>query len=100
VYRPEIRSVSLRADLTAFVCDVIVAAILYELFQPVNGILSLLAASFRLVHVAVMAVNSSTISRRSFSPGPISCRHSRLCSCGCTRWATTSHWSFSDVIAF
>jgi hypothetical protein len=46
------------ADLIAFVCDVFVAGIFYELFQPVNATLSLLAAFFRLVHVAVMAVNS------------------------------------------
>jgi|ERR1019366_4640324 hypothetical protein len=46
------------ADLTAFVCDAIVALIFYELFRPVSESLSLLAAFFRLVHVAVMAVNS------------------------------------------
>jgi hypothetical protein len=40
------------------VCDVFVALIFYELFRPVNATLSLLAAFFRLLHVAVMAVDS------------------------------------------
>jgi hypothetical protein len=39
-------------------CDTGVALILYHLLKPVNGRLSLLAAFFRLVFVAVMAVNS------------------------------------------
>lgn len=39
-------------------CDTGVAAIFYYLFKPVNKSLSLLAALFRLIFVAVMAVNS------------------------------------------
>jgi Domain of unknown function (DUF4386) len=39
-------------------CDIAVALILYDLLKPVSRLLSLLAALFRLVFVAVMAVNS------------------------------------------
>jgi Domain of unknown function (DUF4386) len=39
-------------------CDIGVALILYHLLKPVSGRLSLLAAFFRLIFVAVMAVNS------------------------------------------
>ena len=39
-------------------CDTGVALILYELLKPVSRSLSLLAALFRLIFVAVMAVNS------------------------------------------
>ena len=46
------------ADLIAFACDAAVALIFYELLKPVSGSLSLLAAFFRLMHVAIVAVNS------------------------------------------
>jgi hypothetical protein len=39
-------------------CDIGVALLFYNLFKPVNKNLSLLAAVFRLVFVAVMTVNS------------------------------------------
>lgn len=38
-------------------CDTAVALIFYELFKPVNRSLSLLAASFRLIMVAMLGVN-------------------------------------------
>jgi Domain of unknown function (DUF4386) len=39
-------------------CDTAVALIFYDLFKPVSGRLSLFASFFRLIFVAVMAVNS------------------------------------------
>jgi len=45
-------------DLIAFACDTAVALLFYELFRPVSGSFSLLAAFFRLMHVAIVAVNS------------------------------------------
>jgi hypothetical protein len=39
-------------------CDAGVALLFYNLFRPVNKNLSLLAAVFRLIFVAVMTVNS------------------------------------------
>jgi Domain of unknown function (DUF4386) len=39
-------------------CDAGVAFILYDLLKPVNRSLALLALLFRLIFVAVMAVNS------------------------------------------
>ena len=44
--------------ITTLVCDTGVALMLYELLKPVSGGLCLLAALFRLIFVAVMAVNS------------------------------------------
>jgi hypothetical protein len=44
-------------DLSAFVCDVAVALIFYELFKPVSRSLALLAAFFRLTHAAIVAVS-------------------------------------------
>jgi hypothetical protein len=46
------------ADLITFACDAAVALILYELLKPVSGSLSLLAAFFRLMHVAIVGVNT------------------------------------------
>ncbi len=46
------------ADLIAFVCDAGVALIFYDLFSPVSGSVSLLAAFFRLVHVAIVGVTT------------------------------------------
>lgn len=46
------------ADLIAFVCDAAVALIFYELLRPVSRGLALLAAFFRLLHVAIVAVNT------------------------------------------
>lgn len=43
------------ADLIGLACDTAVALMFYQLFKPVNGSLSLLAAFFRLVFVAIMA---------------------------------------------
>ena len=46
------------AGLIALTCDTAVALIFYELLKPVSSALSLLAAFFRLMLVAIMAVNS------------------------------------------
>ncbi len=46
------------ADLTMLVCYIAVTLLLYDLFRPVGGRLSLLAAFFSLVGIAVLAVNS------------------------------------------
>jgi hypothetical protein len=46
------------ADLIAFTCDAAVALILYELLKPVSRSVSLFAASFRLLYVAIVAVNT------------------------------------------
>jgi hypothetical protein len=40
------------------VCDIGVALLFYNLFRPVNKILSLIAAGFRLIFVAVMTATS------------------------------------------
>lgn len=39
-------------------CDVAVALILYELLKPVSNVLSLIAAAFRLVQVAVLSIGA------------------------------------------
>ena len=44
--------------IVTLACDTGVAVIFYDLFKPVNKSLSLLAVLFRLIFVAVMAVNS------------------------------------------
>ncbi|MGD8279090.1 MAG: DUF4386 domain-containing protein [Gemmatimonadota bacterium] len=44
------------SDLVMLTFDVVVAVALYVLFRPVSRVLSLLAASFRLVHAAVYGV--------------------------------------------
>jgi len=46
------------AELVTIVCDTIVALIFYDLLKPVGRSLSLLAAVFRLMLVAIMAVDS------------------------------------------
>jgi hypothetical protein len=46
------------ADLVAFACDAAVAVLLYELLKPVSGSLSLVAAFFRLMHAAIVAVST------------------------------------------
>jgi hypothetical protein len=46
------------ADLLAFTCDAAVALFLYQLLKPVSKSLALFAAIFRLLHVAVVAVNT------------------------------------------
>jgi Domain of unknown function (DUF4386) len=45
------------ADLITLTCDTAVALIFYDLLKPVSRILSLFAMAFRLVFVAIMAVN-------------------------------------------
>ena len=50
-------------------CDTGVALILYELLKPVSRSVSLLAALFRLIFVAVMAVNSLSYFGAVVSPG-------------------------------
>ncbi len=45
------------AELIVLTCDLAVATLFYELFKPVSRTLSLFAAAFRLVFVAMMAVN-------------------------------------------
>ena len=47
---------SFAAMLVMLTCDVVVAAIFYVLFKPVNGTLSLVACAFRLVLVAIVSV--------------------------------------------
>jgi Domain of unknown function (DUF4386) len=44
--------------LITLICDTAVALIFYDLLKPVSRSLSLLAAFFRLIFVAVMAINS------------------------------------------
>ncbi len=46
------------ADLINLVCDTALALLFYELFKPVSSSLSLLAAFFRLMHVAILAVST------------------------------------------
>jgi hypothetical protein len=48
----------LAADLIMLVCYIAVTLLFYELFKPVGKSLSLLAAFFSLVGIAVLAVNS------------------------------------------
>jgi len=48
----------LAADLIMLACYIAVTLLLYGLFKPVGGQLSLLAACFSLVGIAVLAVNS------------------------------------------
>lgn len=48
----------LAADLVAFLCDAVVAILLYWLLKPVSNILSLAAASLRLIaHPAIGSLN-------------------------------------------
>ena len=50
--------VGLAADLIAFLCDAVVAILLYWLLKPVNKILSLVATSLRLIaHPAMGSLN-------------------------------------------
>jgi len=46
------------ADLINLVCDTALALLFYELFKPVCRSLSLLAACFRLTHVAILSVGT------------------------------------------
>jgi hypothetical protein len=46
------------AELLTLTCDIAVALIFYDLLKPVSRSLSLFAAVFRLVFVAIMAANS------------------------------------------
>jgi hypothetical protein len=46
------------ADLITFTCDAAVALIFYELLKPVSRSLSLFAAFFRLLYVAIVGVNT------------------------------------------
>ena len=46
------------AQVITLACDIAVALLFYDLFKPAGRSLSLFAAVFRLVFVAVMAVNS------------------------------------------
>jgi hypothetical protein len=46
------------ADLIAFTCDAAVALIFDELLKPGSKSLSLFSAFFRLLHVAIVAVNT------------------------------------------
>jgi Domain of unknown function (DUF4386) len=48
----------LAADLVMLVCYIAVTLLFYDLFKPVSRSLSLLAAFFSLVGIAVLAVNS------------------------------------------
>jgi hypothetical protein len=52
------KSATLAKMAITLACDVGVALLFYNLFKPVNKNLSLLAAAFRLIFVAVMTVNS------------------------------------------
>ena len=46
------------ADLINLACDTALALLFYELLKPVSRSLSLLAAFFRLMHVAILAVST------------------------------------------
>ena len=96
------------ADLVAFACDVAVALLLYELLKPVSRSLSLMAAFFRLMHAAIVAVATLAF----FAPLLIlggaphmralrlsSFRGSRSLPSGCTGRDTTSGSSSSASIA-
>ena len=48
------------AELVMLVCDVVVALILYVLLKPVDKNLALLAAFFRLMHVAIYGITGLT----------------------------------------
>jgi len=48
------------AELVMLVCDVVVALILYVLLRPVDKNLALLAAFFRLMHVAIYGITGLT----------------------------------------
>jgi uncharacterized membrane protein YccC len=47
------------ADLTATACDIVLMALLYDLFKPANRKLSVLAASFNVVGVAMVKLFQS-----------------------------------------
>ena len=47
-------------DLVVLFCDTVVAVLLYNVLQPAGATLSLLAAAFRIVFVAIMGVNALT----------------------------------------
>ena len=49
--------VGIGADLMMIICDVALALLFYLLLKPVNRSLSMLAAFFRLIQAAVLAVN-------------------------------------------
>src|SRR5438477_3345952 len=46
------------ADLINLVCDTVLALLFYELLKPVSRSLALLAAFFRLAHVAILTVST------------------------------------------
>lgn len=46
------------ADLTAFLCDVAIAALLFRLLRPVSRSLSLMGAFFRLAHASIAGLNT------------------------------------------
>jgi hypothetical protein len=46
------------ADIVNLVCDTALALLFYELLRPVSRSLALLAAFFRLVHVAILGVST------------------------------------------
>lgn len=52
---------SIAADLVMITFDVVVAIMLYLLFQPVNGPVALLATAFRLTHAAVYGATILTL---------------------------------------
>jgi hypothetical protein len=47
----------LAADLIVFLADVALAILLYRIFRPVDKVLSMLAAAFRLTQTAIIALN-------------------------------------------
>jgi len=51
---------ALGIDLVVLFCDTVVAGLLYIVLKPAGATLSLLAASFRLVFVAIMGSNALT----------------------------------------
>ena len=46
------------ADITAFLCDIGIAVLLFRLLQPVSRTLSLTAAFFRSAHATIAALNT------------------------------------------
>lgn len=51
---------ALGIDLVVLFCDTVVAGLLYVVLKPAGATLSLLAAAFRLVFVAIMGANALT----------------------------------------
>lgn len=60
----------LAANILTNLCDVAVAVLLFVLLRPVNAVIALTAAAFRLVYSAVMAAHVALLSAPLFLLGP------------------------------